>query len=105
MYYFMSFKQNIFYFFSLIGDRLSKFTKKQSKLVNRLFDFLGLNYNTANYAAYSDNSKAKNASYITNSQANCGHPPHDNAHLEGVLEGEKKDVFENFLLKIKGFEE
>ena len=87
----MIFKQKIFFFFlSLIGDRLSKFTKKQSKLVNRLFDFLGLNFNTANYVAYSDHSKAENASYRTNSQANCGHPPQDNTPLEGFLEGEKK---------------
>ena len=54
----------------LVGDRLPKFTKEQSKLVNRSFDFLGLNYYTANYAAYQDYSKAENASYITDSQAN-----------------------------------
>ncbi|XP_050276849.1 beta-glucosidase 24-like isoform X1 [Quercus robur] len=54
----------------LVGDRLPKFTKEQSKLVNGSFDFLGLNYYTANYAAYQDYSKAENASYITDSQAN-----------------------------------
>ena len=55
---------------SLVGDRLPKFTKEQSKLVNGSFDFLGLNYHTTNYAADSDHSKAKNKSYLTNSQTN-----------------------------------
>ncbi|XP_050276763.1 beta-glucosidase 12-like isoform X2 [Quercus robur] len=55
---------------SLVGDRLPKFTKEQSKLVNGSFDFLGLNYYTANYAADSDHSKADNKSYLTDSQTN-----------------------------------
>ncbi|XP_050274362.1 beta-glucosidase 12-like isoform X2 [Quercus robur] len=55
---------------SLVGHRLPKFTKEQSNLVNGSFDFLGLNYYTANYAAYSHHSNAENASYLTNSLAN-----------------------------------
>ena len=55
---------------SLVGDRLPKFTREQSKLVNGSFDFLGLNYYTANYAADSNHSKAENKSYLTDSQTN-----------------------------------
>ncbi|KAM4084647.1 hypothetical protein ACB094_08G148400 [Castanea mollissima] len=55
---------------SLVGDRLPIFTKEQSKLVKGSFDFLGLNYYTANYAADSDHSKAENKSYLTDSQTN-----------------------------------
>nr|XP_023876364.1 beta-glucosidase 12-like [Quercus suber] len=54
----------------LVGHRLPKFTKEQSKLVNGSFDFLGLNYYTANYAAYSHHSNAENASFLTDSLAN-----------------------------------
>ena len=55
---------------SLVGNRLPKFTKEQSKLVNGSFDFLGLNYYTANYAAYSHHSNAENASFLTDSRVN-----------------------------------
>ncbi|KAF3961153.1 hypothetical protein CMV_014196 [Castanea mollissima] len=55
---------------SLVGDRLPKFTKEQSKLVKGSLDFLGLNYYTANYAADSHHFKAENASYLTDSRAN-----------------------------------
>ncbi|XP_035546353.1 beta-glucosidase 12-like isoform X4 [Juglans regia] len=55
---------------SLVGNRLPKFTKEQSKLVNRSFDFIGLNYYTAYYAAYAPQHNAGNASYLTDSRAN-----------------------------------
>ncbi|XP_040994451.1 beta-glucosidase 12-like isoform X7 [Juglans microcarpa x Juglans regia] len=55
---------------SLVGNRLPKFTKEQSKLVNRSFDFIGLNYYTAYYAAYAPQHNAGNASYFTDSRAN-----------------------------------
>ena len=55
---------------SLVGDRLPKFTKEQSKLVKGSLDFLGLNYYTASYAVYSHHFKAENASYLTDSRAN-----------------------------------
>ena len=55
---------------SLVGHRLPKFTKEQSKLVNGSFDFLGLNYYTAKYVADSRHSKVENASYLTDSRTN-----------------------------------
>uniref|UniRef100_A0A7N2KL27 Uncharacterized protein n=1 Tax=Quercus lobata TaxID=97700 RepID=A0A7N2KL27_QUELO len=55
---------------SLVGDRLPKFTKDQSKLVKGSLDFLGLNYYTANYVADALHSKVEHASYITDLRAN-----------------------------------
>ena len=55
---------------SLVGNRLPKFTKEQSKLVKRSLDFLGLNYYTANYVADALHSKVEHASYITDLRAN-----------------------------------
>ncbi|KAJ7949297.1 Beta-glucosidase [Quillaja saponaria] len=43
---------------SLVGDRLPKFSEVQSKLVKQSFDFIGLNYYTANYVS--------NAPYLRN---------------------------------------
>ncbi|XP_042480093.1 beta-glucosidase 24-like isoform X2 [Macadamia integrifolia] len=36
---------------ALVGDRLPKFSKKQSRMVKGSLDFLGFNYYTANYAS------------------------------------------------------
>uniref|UniRef100_A0A2N9G7X8 Beta-glucosidase n=1 Tax=Fagus sylvatica TaxID=28930 RepID=A0A2N9G7X8_FAGSY len=55
---------------SLVGNRLPKFSKEQSKIVNGSFDFIGLNYYTSRYAAYAPQLKAGNASYITDSLVN-----------------------------------
>ncbi|CAL5428079.1 unnamed protein product [Camellia sinensis] len=55
---------------TLVGKRLPKFSKEQSKMLKGSFDFLGLNYYTANYAAYTPNSNSVNASYLTDSQVN-----------------------------------
>ncbi|XP_048137289.1 beta-glucosidase 12-like [Rhodamnia argentea] len=55
---------------SLIGKRLPKFTKEQSLMVEGSFDFLGLNYYTANYAKYMPHSNALNSSYLTDARAN-----------------------------------
>ncbi|XP_030953635.1 beta-glucosidase 12-like [Quercus lobata] len=55
---------------SLVKDRLPKFTKEQSKLVKGSFDFLGINYYTANYAAYAPQITGDKASYTTDSSAN-----------------------------------
>ena len=52
---------------SLIGNRLLKFSKEQSKIVNGSFDFIGLNYDTSRYAAYAPQLEAGNASYLTDS--------------------------------------
>ncbi|XP_047313951.1 beta-glucosidase 12-like [Impatiens glandulifera] len=55
----------------LVGDRLPKFTKEQSKMLKGSFDFLGLNYYTTNYASYApDQSNNVNISYLTDSQVN-----------------------------------
>ncbi|XP_021747075.1 beta-glucosidase 12-like [Chenopodium quinoa] len=50
---------------SLVKVRLPKFSAEQSRMVNGSFDFLGLNYYTANYAAYSPDLKQAKPSYIT----------------------------------------
>jgi len=55
---------------SLVGKRLPKFTKEQSKLVKGSFDFIGLNYYTAYYAANAPDLNAGHASYLTDSLAN-----------------------------------
>ncbi|PON69726.1 Glycoside hydrolase [Parasponia andersonii] len=54
---------------SLVGNRLPKFTKEETKLVKGSFDFLGLNYYTANYAANVPRPKnVENASYLTDAR-------------------------------------
>ncbi|KAJ9685822.1 hypothetical protein PVL29_017759 [Vitis rotundifolia] len=55
---------------TLVGPRLPKFTPKQSILVKGSFDFLGLNYYTANYAANVPAANTVNVSYATDSLAN-----------------------------------
>ena len=55
---------------SLVGKRLPKFTREQSKLLIGSFDFIGLNYYTANYAANAPHLNAGNASYLTDSLVN-----------------------------------
>ena len=54
----------------LVGNRLPQFTKEQSKLVKGAFDFIGLNYYTANYADNLPPSYGLNNSYTTDSRAN-----------------------------------
>ena len=54
---------------SLVGERLPKFTKLQSKLVKGSFDFIGLNYYSSNYASYAPLHTPGNASYLTDSWA------------------------------------
>ncbi|GMY16393.1 beta-glucosidase 12-like [Fagus crenata] len=55
---------------SHVKNRLPKFTKEQSKLVKGSFDFIGLNYYTANYAAHAPQPKGVKASFLTDSRAN-----------------------------------
>ncbi|KAE8037054.1 hypothetical protein FH972_009679 [Carpinus fangiana] len=55
---------------SLVGNRLPKFSQKQSKLVKGSFDFIGINYYTANYAANAPHHNSGNASWSTDSWAN-----------------------------------
>jgi len=54
----------------LVGSRLPQFTSEQSELIKGAFDFIGLNYYTANYAANLPPSNGLNLSYSTDSQAN-----------------------------------
>jgi beta-glucosidase len=55
---------------SLVGNRLPKFSKEQSNIVNGSFDFIGLNYYTSNYAAHAPQRNAVNASYTTDMRVN-----------------------------------
>ena len=55
---------------TIVGPRLPKFTPEQSMLVKGSFDFLGLNYYTANYAANVPVANTVNVSYSTDSLAN-----------------------------------
>ncbi|KAJ8643564.1 hypothetical protein MRB53_005312 [Persea americana] len=52
---------------SLVGQRLPKFTKEQSRMVNGSFDFIGLNYYTANYAVNNPHSDELHKSPSTDS--------------------------------------
>ena len=54
---------------TLVGNRLPKFSKEQSKMVKGSFDFIGLNYYTANYVRYAPNANNVNASYLTDAWA------------------------------------
>lgn len=51
---------------SLVGDRLPKFSKSESKMLKGSYDFLGINYYTALYAENSHNStNTVNKSYAS----------------------------------------
>ncbi|XP_073010429.1 beta-glucosidase 24-like [Typha latifolia] len=55
---------------TIVGDRLPKFTKQQSKMVKGSFDFIGLNYYTARYVHALPISNRVNKSYNTDSLTN-----------------------------------
>ncbi|XP_024020497.1 beta-glucosidase 12 isoform X1 [Morus notabilis] len=55
----------------LVGNRLPKFTKKESQLVKGSYDFLGINYYTSSYAAYAPSQNNLQLSYNTDSRANA----------------------------------
>ncbi|XP_021277975.1 beta-glucosidase 12-like [Herrania umbratica] len=61
---------------SLVGGRLPKFNKEQSEMLKGSFDFLGLNYYTANYAAYAPTLSAGKPSYLTDARANLSTERH-----------------------------
>ncbi|KAK9124984.1 hypothetical protein Scep_013830 [Stephania cephalantha] len=50
---------------SRVGNRMPDFTEEQIHMVNGSFDFLGLNYYTANYAAYAPPPNNGHISYAT----------------------------------------
>jgi beta-glucosidase/6-phospho-beta-glucosidase/beta-galactosidase len=57
---------------SLVGKRLPKFTKKQSKILNGSFDFIGINYYTSSFAAnitHSNNDTSK-PTYLKDTHVN-----------------------------------
>ncbi|KAG9456712.1 hypothetical protein H6P81_001220 [Aristolochia fimbriata] len=53
-----------------VGERLPKFTEKESKRVKGSFDFIGLNYYTTYYATDAGTPNAVNVSYSTDSRSN-----------------------------------
>ncbi|KAL6874366.1 hypothetical protein ACP4OV_013386 [Aristida adscensionis] len=55
---------------ALVGTRLPRFTKEQSVLVKDAFDFIGINYYTANYAENLPPSNGLNISYSSDARAN-----------------------------------
>ncbi|KAI9166263.1 hypothetical protein LWI28_029132 [Acer negundo] len=55
---------------TLVGERLPKFSKKESMMVKGSLDFLGLNYYTGYYAANVAVANPVNISYSTDSLAN-----------------------------------
>ncbi|KAF8715060.1 hypothetical protein HU200_027607 [Digitaria exilis] len=55
---------------TLVGNRLPQFTKEQSEMVKDSFDFIGLNYYTANYADNLPPSNGLNLTYGTDARAN-----------------------------------
>ncbi|KAA3477859.1 beta-glucosidase 12-like [Gossypium australe] len=59
---------------SLLGNRLPKFNKMQSKILKGSFDFLGLNYYTAIYAAYASKPNVGKSSYLTDAPYHNGIP-------------------------------
>ncbi|KAJ4830026.1 Beta-glucosidase 12 [Turnera subulata] len=71
---------------SLVGNRLPKFSGKESELLKGSFDFIGLNYYTANYAANVPLYNPLNASYLTDSRANL------TTERNGILIGPKASV-------------
>lgn len=53
----------------LVGRRLPKFTKDESTFIMNSFDFLGINYYTANYAKDNPNNVHPGPSYLNDIHA------------------------------------
>ncbi|EEF48842.1 beta-glucosidase, putative [Ricinus communis] len=68
---------------SLVGNRLPKFSEEQSEMLKGSIDFLGLNYYTANYAAYAHYSSAGKPSILTDARATLS------TERNGILIGPK----------------
>ncbi|XP_054793033.1 vicianin hydrolase-like isoform X2 [Prosopis cineraria] len=54
---------------AIVGDRLPKFSEAESKLLKGSYDFLGLNYYTANYVENSLSTSTVNKSYTSDIHA------------------------------------
>lgn len=52
----------------LVGTRLPKFSVEQSDKLKKSYDYLGVNYYTANYASNAPISSSGTLSYATDSQ-------------------------------------
>ena len=55
---------------ALVKDRLPKFTKEETKLINGSYDFIGINYYTSNYAQNNPNVDPSKPSLLTDLRAN-----------------------------------
>ena len=55
---------------SLVGDRLPKFSYEESQMLNGSFDFVGINYYTASYAANAPLLRNADPNYSTDSLVN-----------------------------------
>ncbi|KAG2675046.1 hypothetical protein I3843_13G145700 [Carya illinoinensis] len=55
---------------SLVGSRLPTFTANQSAMIKGAYDFIGLNYYTANYVAYAPSYQYVNKTYMTDGLVN-----------------------------------
>jgi len=55
---------------TLVGNRLPRFTKEESKAIYGSFDFIGLNYYTARYVQNTKHNYNGNKSYSTDSRTN-----------------------------------
>ncbi|KAK8595882.1 hypothetical protein V6N12_064390 [Hibiscus sabdariffa] len=55
---------------SLVGNRLPKFNKMESEMLKGSFDFLGMNYYTAAFAAYAPKNNVGKPSFLTDARTN-----------------------------------
>uniref|UniRef100_A0A6V7QRW6 Beta-glucosidase 12-like n=1 Tax=Ananas comosus var. bracteatus TaxID=296719 RepID=A0A6V7QRW6_ANACO len=89
---------------ALVGKRLPTFTKQQSESVRGSFDFIGLNYYTANYADDLMSSNCRKTSYTTDSRTNLTRVDelnNKNASLEEALKDEPRiDYYSKHLLNV-----
>ncbi|XP_023516698.1 beta-glucosidase 12-like [Cucurbita pepo subsp. pepo] len=69
----------------LVGWRLPKFTKDETTFIMNSFDFLGINYYTANYAKHNPNSVHRGESYLNDIHATLS------TDRDGISIGPKAD--------------
>ncbi|KAL8555520.1 hypothetical protein ACS0TY_003360 [Phlomoides rotata] len=84
---------------SLVGNRLPKFTKEQSEMLKGSFDFLGLNYYTAFYAAH----VISRQSYIssTDNMARLSSMPNNNNDtIEQIIKDQQRIAFYSRHLRV-----
>ncbi|KAH7689437.1 Beta-glucosidase protein [Dioscorea alata] len=88
-----------------VGNRLPQFTKEQSQIVKGSFDFIGLNYYTANYARNIPSSNKINVSYNTDAHvAQTGVDEFNNATLsleEALKDDMRVDFYKKHLIYLE----